>query len=162
MAVYQISRIQVRRGQKHQGTGIPQLASGEMAWAVDTQELYIGNGAVSEGAPGVGNTRLLTLNDLSAQGNLLELSQYSYAVTLDIPIATGPSASSPVYRTLQTRLDDQVSTSYFGTTTTFLFFLSSPYCPTKKHSLQIRATPSLFPAFLKKLSNEAILLSSVV
>jgi hypothetical protein len=115
MAVYQISRIQVRRGQANQGTGIPQLASGEMAWAVDTQELYIGNGAVSEGAPGVGNTRLLTLNDLSAQGNLLELSQYSYAVTLDIPIITGASASSPVYRTLQTRLDDQVSTSYFGT-----------------------------------------------
>jgi len=72
MAVYQISRIQVRRGQANQGTGIPQLASGEMAWAVDTQQLYIGNGAVSEGAPGVGNTRLLTLNDLSAQGNLLE------------------------------------------------------------------------------------------
>jgi len=115
MAVYQISRIQVRRGQANQGTGIPQLASGEMAWAVDTQELYIGNGAVSEGAPGVGNTRLLTLNDLSAQGNLLGLSQYSYAATSVIPITTGISASSPVYRTVQERLDEQVSTADFGT-----------------------------------------------
>jgi hypothetical protein len=35
MAVVQISRIQVRRGQK-QVTGMPQLASGEIAWAVDT------------------------------------------------------------------------------------------------------------------------------
>jgi len=37
MAVVQISRIQVRRGQKNTGTGLPQLASGELAWAVDTQ-----------------------------------------------------------------------------------------------------------------------------
>ena len=115
MAVYQISRIQVRRGQANQGTGIPQLASGEMAWAVDTQELYIGNGAVSEGAPGVGNTRLLTLNDLSAQGNLLGLTKYSYAIASDIPITTGPSASSPIYRYVQERLEEQVSTSDFGT-----------------------------------------------
>ena len=60
MAVVQISKIQVRRGQKNQGTGIPQLASGEFGWAVDAQELYIGNGAVSEGAPAVGNTQILT------------------------------------------------------------------------------------------------------
>ena len=45
MAVVQISRIQVRRGRINSGTGLPQLASGEMAWAIDSQELYIGNGA---------------------------------------------------------------------------------------------------------------------
>ena len=44
MAVVQISRIQIRRGQKNLGSGLPQLASGEFGWAVDTQELYIGNG----------------------------------------------------------------------------------------------------------------------
>ena len=43
MAVVQISRIQHRRGRKNQGTGLPQLASGEIGWAIDTQELYIGN-----------------------------------------------------------------------------------------------------------------------
>ena len=49
MAVVQISRIQVRRGRANGGTGVPQLASGELAWAVDTQELFIGNGSVKIG-----------------------------------------------------------------------------------------------------------------
>jgi hypothetical protein len=77
MAVLQISRIQLRRGKKNEASGLPQLASGEMAWAIDSQELYIGNGAVSEGAPAVGNTRLLTEND-----NILDLAeQYQYKVS---------------------------------------------------------------------------------
>ena len=59
MAVVQISRIQIRRGQKNQGSGLPQLASGELGWAIDTRELYIGNGSVSEGSPSVGNTKVL-------------------------------------------------------------------------------------------------------
>ena len=54
MAVVQISRIQQRRGKKNSATGFPQLASGEIGWAIDSQELYIGNGSVSEGAPYVG------------------------------------------------------------------------------------------------------------
>ena len=64
MAVVSISRIQQRRGKANSGTGLPQLASGEFGWAVDTQELYIGNGSVSEGAPAVGNTRILTQLDI--------------------------------------------------------------------------------------------------
>ena len=111
MAVVQISRIQVRRGRANDGTGLPQLASGEMAWAVDTQQLYIGNGAVSEGSPAVGNTRLLTENDLSSYGNLLALLQYTYKVN-DTTIVTGPSANTPIQRTFQTRLDDLVTVSY--------------------------------------------------
>jgi len=113
MAVFQIARIQIRRGQAKQGTGIPQLASGEMAWAVDTQELYIGNGSVAEGAPAVGNTRLLTLNDLKAEGNLLALTQYSYKQG-DSTIITGADASSPIFRSVQTRLDDQITSADFG------------------------------------------------
>ena len=74
MAIVSISRIQIRRGRKNQGSGLPQLAGGELGWAVDTQELYIGNGAVSEGAPAVGNSKILTEHD-----NLFELSdQYTY------------------------------------------------------------------------------------
>ncbi len=61
MAVVQISKIQIRRGKKNI-SGMPQLASGELAWAVDSQELYIGNGSVGEGAPAVGNTKILTEN----------------------------------------------------------------------------------------------------
>ena len=113
MAVVQISRIQIRRGQANQGTGLPQLASGEMAWAIDAQELYIGNGSVSEGAPAVGVTKILTTNDLSAQGNLLGSLQYIYK-TNDTTIITGTDVNHPISRTLQDRLDDRVSTIEFG------------------------------------------------
>ena len=105
MAVVQISRIQIRRGKINSGTGLPQLSSGEMAWAVDTQELYIGNGAVSEGAPAVGNTKILTLNDLTSQGNILNVVQHIYKAGT---IATGTDANDPVSRSLQDRLDDRV------------------------------------------------------
>ena len=74
MAIVQISRIQIRRGQKNQNEGLPQLASGELAWAIDSQELFIGNGSLSEGAPFVGNTKVLTQSD-----DLFELAaSYTY------------------------------------------------------------------------------------
>ena len=111
MAVVQISRIQIRRGQKNQGSGLPQLASGELGWAIDTRELYIGNGAVSEGAPAVGNTKVLTEHD-----NLFTLvDTYAYKAN-DSYIITGDTATDPVYRTLQDRLDDIVSGRAFGLT----------------------------------------------
>lgn len=105
MAVVQISKIQVRRGRKLGETGIPQLSSGEMAWAVDSQELYIGNGAVAEGAPYVGNTKVLTEHD-----NLLELIEsYRYG-------RNEPSITQSVFRTLQEKLDDRVNVKDFGAT----------------------------------------------
>jgi len=111
VAVVQISRIQIRRGQKNQGTGLPQLASGELGWAVDTRELYIGNGSVSEGAPEVGNTKVLTQYD-----NIFTLADtYSYR-SEDEFIQTGASSSSPIQRSLQDRLDDRVSVRSFGLT----------------------------------------------
>lgn len=106
MAVVSISRIQVRRGRK---TELPQLASGEFGWSVDTQELYLGNGAVAEGAPYVGNTKLLSEHD-----NLFSFADtYSYKST-DGHVQSGPSVNSPVLRTLQDRLDDTVSIRAFG------------------------------------------------
>ena len=111
MAVVQISRIQVRRGQKNAGSGLPQLASGELGWAVDTRELYIGNGAVSEGAPAVGNTKVLTEFD-----NIFSLTEaYTYRVD-DAFIVTGGNVSTPIKRKLQDRLDDRVSGRSFGLT----------------------------------------------
>lgn len=62
MAVVQISRIQNRRGLAE---NLPQLSSAELGWSIDTQELYIGNGTIDEGAPEVGNTRILTELDLA-------------------------------------------------------------------------------------------------
>lgn len=109
MAIVSISRIQIRRGRKNEGSGLPQLASGEFAWAVDTQELYIGNGSVAEGSPFVGNTKVLTEKD-----NILEFaSLYEYKRDLGY-IQTGEFANSPIRRSLQDRLDDFVSIKSFG------------------------------------------------
>lgn len=108
MAVVQISKIQIRRG-KEQETGIPQLASGEFAWAIDTQKLYIGNGAVSEGAPQVGNTRIITDAD-----NLLDIANsYVYKID-DANINTSGDFNYPISRTLQDRLDERVSAAAYG------------------------------------------------
>ena len=114
MAVVQISRIQVRRGKSLAGTGLPQLASGELAWSLDTQELYIGNGSVAEGSPAVGNTKILTERDLTVQGNLLNLIKHIYKVN-DPGIQTGPTSNDPISRQTQDRLDDRVTAADFGT-----------------------------------------------
>ena len=108
MAVVQISKIQLRRGKKLE-SGLPQLASGEMAWAIDTQELYVGNGAVSEGAPLVGNTKILTEHD-----NILDLlDQYKYKPS-DTSILTGLNGNV-TERTVQQRLDEgKVNAASFG------------------------------------------------
>jgi len=108
MAVVQISRIQNRRGLKNSQTGFPQLASGELGWAIDTQELYIGNGAVSEGAPAVGNTKILTEHDDIF--NYVKSYEYAYN---NSAITTG-IGNFPTARTLQDRLDDLVSVRAFG------------------------------------------------
>ena len=108
MAVVQISRIQVRRGQKNQGSGIPQLAGGEFGWAVDSRELYIGNGSVAEGAPAVGNTKLITQHD-----DLFALAN-TYTYLAGETVQTGGTPSSPVKRTLQQALDEVVSVRSFG------------------------------------------------
>lgn len=108
MAVVSLSRIQVRRGKKNEGSGIPQLASGELAWALDTQEVYIGNGSVAEGAPFVGNTKLLTEKD-----NILAFAT-SYEYKADTAyLLTGPDLTSGVKRSLQDRLDDFVTVKSF-------------------------------------------------
>ena len=107
MAVFQISKIQVRRGKKAVA-GMPQLASGELAWAIDTQELYIGNGAIAEGSPFVGNTKVLTEKD-----NIFTLAeQYSYK-PLSASIFTGIGVD--IGRSLQSRLDEgSVNARSFG------------------------------------------------
>jgi hypothetical protein len=109
VAVVQISKIQIRRGQENQGSGLPQLASGELGWAIDTQSLYVGNGSVAEGAPNVGNTKVITEHD-----DLFTLADnYIYKDGNGVVI-TGVDAANPVRRSLQSRLDDQVSVKAFG------------------------------------------------
>ena len=105
MAIVQISRIQNRRGRELTDTGIPQLAGGEIGWAVDTQKMYIGNGSVAEGAPAVGNTEILTENS-----NLFGLAdKYIYKPTSNLWGSTAQTKQS-----LQSKLDQMTTVFDFG------------------------------------------------
>ena len=95
MPIVQISRIQHRRGKR---TDLPQLAAGEIGWVIDEQRLFIGNGTVSDGAPAVGNTEIVTSGS-SAFTTALSHTYKGYLGDLT-PVTTSTS------RTLQQRLDE--------------------------------------------------------
>lgn len=146
MPIVQISRIQHRRGL---ATDLPQLAAGELGWVVDEQRLYIGNGAVADGAPAVGNTEILTANSTSFSDAVAYVYRgYLGTVT---PIVTG--ANVDVTRTLQERLDDYVSVKAFGAkgdgstddTAAIQRALDELYCDTDKTDVRSRRQ-LLFPA----------------
>lgn len=108
MAIVQISRIQHRRGIS---TDLPQLASAEFGWSVDTRQLYIGNGTIEEGAPTIGNTEILT-----EYSDLLSIAQtYTFKGQLaGYVVQTGSSINNQVTRSLQDKLDDFVNIRDFG------------------------------------------------
>jgi hypothetical protein len=107
MAVIQISKIQVRRGAIGE-QGMPQLASGEMGWAVDTQQLFIGNGSVAEGAPAVGNTEVLT------QYSTATINLFNCIYEYQGGKPDGYFKPHTVERSLQSKLDERVSVLDFG------------------------------------------------
>ena len=75
---------------------------------VDSRELYIGNGSVAEGAPAVGNTKIITEHD-----DLFTLAN-TYTYLGGQTVQTGVTSTAPVKRTLQDRLDELVSVKAFG------------------------------------------------
>ena len=103
MPIVQISRIQHRRGKR---TDLPQLAAGEIGWVVDEQRLFIGNGTVSDGAPAVGNTEIVTAGS-SAFTSALSHTYEGY-LGGSTPVTTSQQ------RTVAQRLDDYVSVKDFG------------------------------------------------
>jgi hypothetical protein len=112
MAVTQISRIQHRRGLEQD---LPQLASAELGWSIDTRQLYIGNGTLSEGAPVEGVTRILTANDIDDITSNTSFTNYTFQGTAaGYTAQTGPSALFPVSRTFQQKFDDIVNVRDFG------------------------------------------------
>jgi len=106
MPIVQISRIQHRRGKR---SDLPQLAAGELGWVIDEQRLFIGNGTVSDGAPAVGNTEIVTSGS-SAFSSALSYTYKGYLGD-STPVQTG--ASGDMTRTLQQRLDDFASVKQF-------------------------------------------------
>ena len=110
MAVTQISRVQHRRGLQQD---LPQLASAELGWSIDTRRLYIGNGTLDEGAPTVGVTRILTEHDVPS------IAQFNGTYTFVGNVAgyvaqTGINALNPTLRSYQSKLDDFVNIKDFG------------------------------------------------
>lgn len=110
MAIVQVSRITHRKGLSE---NLPQLAGAEFGWVIDERKLYIGNGTLAEGAPAVGNTEVLT-----QYSDILALADgYTYkGEAAGYTVQTGPSASAPVSRTLQRKIDDFASVKDFGAT----------------------------------------------
>ena len=91
---------------------LPQpLAGAELGWAVDDRRLFIGNGALEEGAPVVGNTEILTeFSDI-----LSFAGQYTYkGEAAGYTVQTGATPSSPVSQSIQSRLDSYAVVTDFG------------------------------------------------
>jgi len=110
MAIVQISQIQLRRGLQQD---LPQLASAEMGWSVDTRRLFIGNGTLAEGAPTEGITEILT-----ERSDIMSfLTTYTFkGLSAGYQVVTGPDLLHPVVRSLQDKLDEYVSVKDFGAT----------------------------------------------
>lgn len=118
MAVLEIAKIQVRRGQELL-TGKPNLDPGEFGWAEDTQNLYIGK-SILEGAESNAPTRILSEVDLqnifSLVGSINNTATintlYTYRLGNDFLAYTSTS-------TVQTKLDSLNPTLYdFGVVST--------------------------------------------
>lgn len=110
MAVIQISKIQVRRGLQE---NLPQLASGEFGWSVDKRRLWIGNGTLTEGAPEIGNTEILT----EGTDIVAAVSSYNFkGEESGYTSQTGATLTSFVTRKLQDKIDEQISVRDFGAT----------------------------------------------
>tara|TARA_R100000008_G_C3582127_1_gene169321 strand:+ start:117 stop:1688 length:1572 start_codon:yes stop_codon:yes gene_type:complete len=106
VAVVQISRIQHRSGISE---NLPQLARGELGLAVDTRQLYIGNGGSD--APTTENIEILT----SRSDIIILADTYTYSDSqIGFTAQTGTSASIPIARSLQNKLDDFASVRDFG------------------------------------------------
>lgn len=117
MAIVQISRITHRKGLYE---NLPQLAGGELGWAIDDRRLFIGNGTLADGAPVIGNTEILTefsdVLNLAAsytyKGEVVSpLDSTSKALTI---VQTGSTSTNAVTRSLQSKLDDFASVKDFG------------------------------------------------
>ena len=112
MAVTQISRIQHRRGLEQD---LPQLASAELGWSLDTRRLYIGNGTLDEGAPTVGLTRILTQYDIGPITSNIAFVNYTFVGNAaGYDAVTGASSLTPVVRNYQQKFDDIVNIRDFG------------------------------------------------
>jgi hypothetical protein len=112
MSITSISRITHRKGFYED---LPQLANGELGWAVDERRLFIGNDPVwspdDTNHYSSSNIPLQITEVLTEHSNLLALNNsYRYSGFS----ATGYEAESTVARSLQDKLDEHVSIKDYG------------------------------------------------
>jgi hypothetical protein len=107
MAILEIARIQLRRGRENVD-GVPTLAPGEIGWAQDTENLWIGK-STDEGAADNFNTRILTEKDLNIFSGIITSSTYQYQG--NVP---GYTIGGSIGRTIQDKLNDSVTVFDFG------------------------------------------------
>jgi hypothetical protein len=100
---------------------MPVLDSGEFGWAIDNRNLYIGNGTLAEGAPAIGNTRILTEHDTNIFNLATTSTAYSYLKTdngqhrgAGVPLYTDPSGNTSTYRIISDKLNDFATIYDFG------------------------------------------------
>ena len=78
---------------------------------MDTRQLYIGRGAIADGAPTIGNTEILTEHsDVIAQG------VFTYEGNTGVNVTTGIDGNNAIVRTLHDRLDEVAYVTDFGAT----------------------------------------------
>lgn len=112
MAIVQISRITNRKGLQED---LPQpLAPAELGWAVDTRQLFIGPGTLSEGSPDENNN----VEILTEYSDILATqTAYTYqGAAAGYTVQTGTTIGSPVSQSLQSRLDSYCVVTDFGAT----------------------------------------------
>lgn len=106
MATKLFGRFRVRRGLK---TNLPMTGVGsELLHCLDTQELFISNGSLAEGAPNLGVTQILTSGI-----EVSDVIEIIYTSNTPIIPQTGFTPDSPTIRTLQEVLNDFVSIKAF-------------------------------------------------
>jgi hypothetical protein len=108
VAITQISQITNRKGLQ---IDLPQLAGAELGWSIDSRRLWIGNGEISEGAPVVGNTEILTeFSDILA----VPVAYTFKGEAAGYPAQTGPTPGDPIKQSIQSWMDQWVSVKDFG------------------------------------------------
>ena len=125
MAVIQISKIQVRRGLQE---NLPQLGSGEMGWSIDERRLFIGNGTLSEGAPEIGNTEILTIYSPigAALANIATIEANISALQSNVAALQANSATTTTSVTLLDNIATATNTAviFSSTSTNFDYTIS--------------------------------------
>lgn len=156
MAIVSISKIQHRYGVLED---LPQLSAAELGWTTDQRRLFIGNGPLSEGAPEIGNTEILT-----EYSDILNVSDfYDYrGEDAGYTHVTGTSLANPTSRTLQKKLDETASVKDFGAvgdgitddTTAINRALSEMY--TRQTNVNIRRI-LFFPAGTYRITSDIVI-----